>query len=265
MDADLRGAALAGVRLGGTNLFANRLGEGALEDIDLTGVVFEPPASRLRWLEQRLDSLVKADNLGLMTFFGDSEPLENLMRMLKQHEYPRQTLEVTYALRRGLRRRASSEGTFWERVGSYVQLLFVELPIEYGAAPLRPVGIVLALVGLFGSVYLLPLYRPSRRFGEIWRITPRDQFGRFSDGVFKEPLRATRPREALLAYWFSFLSAVNIGGRIFNLDDLFINCQPYEFHLRGTGWVRTLSGLQALVTLYMILLTLLIYFEKVTF
>ena len=265
VDTDFSRANLAGANLTGTRLFSNRLDETGLDQIDLAGVVFEPSDAAMAMIKRRLGELARAKNLGLMTFHNDPYPLENLQRLLKQNDFPRQTLEITYALRRGQRRKASSEGTLLERVGSYLRLAFIEFPIEYGASPFRPFLILGVLIFVFGLIYSVPLYKPSRRFGEIWRVTPREQFGRFNDGVFKEPLQATRPVHFLIAFWYSFLSAMNIGGRIFNLDNLFVNIQPYEFHLRGTGWVRVLSGIQALITLYLILLTLLIYFEKVTF
>ncbi len=266
MNADLRRAQLSHARLWGTNLFANDLRGTALADLDLAGVIFEPPMKNVNALQSRLDELARARNLGLMTFFNDSRPLEELRRMLKRGDYGREHLEVTYAIRRGQRQRASAEGTLGERAASLLQLVLVELPIEYGAAPLRPVLIVFVLIVAFAAIYMVMLVWPSPYWGEIWRIRPREQFARRSgDSAVRERLQARSLRDLPIALWFSFLAALNIGGRIFNIDDLFINCQREEFYLRATGWARTLSGIQALITLYLFLLTLLIFFEKVTF
>ncbi|MEE8435130.1 MAG: pentapeptide repeat-containing protein [bacterium] len=266
LNSNLSGANLSGAVLKGANLFANSLEKTSFKGVSLAGVIFEPPAKRLAFIKKNLEHLVKADNLGLMTFRSDPEPLEKLRRMLKQDEYRWERLEISYAIRRGKRQRATSEGTLMEQVGGLLQLFFIELTIEYGAAPFRPLTIVFTMIFVFGFVYMIPLIVPSKIFGEIWVLKPKNQFARRSvDGALRERLVAGSFRDLPIAFWFSFLSAMNIGGRIFNIDDLFINCQREEYYLRATGWVRTLSGIQALITLYLFLLTILIFFERAAF
>lgn len=265
VESDLSGVNLTGAVLRGTNLFANKLDGTGLDNVDLAGVIFEPTPEKLAYINKRIPDLAHAKNLGLMTFLESSEPLEDLRRMLKKQDYSQEVLQVTYAIRRGQRQKASMNGTVWEQVGSFVQWIFIELPIEYGAAPLRPLLIVFLLIFVFGVVYMIPLIRPSQRFGEIWRISPRGRFFRFSDGDIQQPIVARSFRDLPIAFWFSFLSALNIGGRMFNIDDVFINCQKSEYYLRPTGWVRTLCGVQAIITIYLFVLTLLIFFEKITF
>ncbi|MCH8887861.1 MAG: pentapeptide repeat-containing protein [SAR324 cluster bacterium] len=266
LNSNLSRANLTGAVLQGTNLFANALEKISFKGVSLAGVIFEPPVKRLASIKKNLDHLVKASDLGLMTFRSDPEPLEKLRRMLNQGEYRWERLEITYAIRRGKRQQASKEGTFMEQAGGLLQLFFIELTIEYGAAPFRPMTIVLVMIFLFGFVYMIPLIVPSKTFGEIWLLKPKDRFARRSvDGAIRERLVAGSFRDLPIAFWFSFLSAMNIGGRIFNIDDLFINCQREEYYLRATGWVRTLSGIQALLTLYLFLLTAMIFFEQVAF
>jgi len=263
--ADLRGAHLRGAFFEGTNLFANDLTGTNLRDVNLAGVIFEPPPDRLKALAGNLPSLMHARNLGLMTYRDDPQPLESLQRFLKKGNYTREVLEVTYAIRRGERLALSRYGTIWERIGSYLQWVFVEIPVEYGASPLRPLALLFLSIGLFGLLYIIPLCLPSQRFGEILRITPSNRFFRFSKDTVTERLKADSPWDISIAFWFSTLAALNIGGRIFNLDDLLINCQRHEYYLRGTGWVRTISGLQAVVSVYLVLLALLVFFEKIAF
>ena len=266
LNSNLSRANLSGAVLRGANLFSNSLENTSFKGVSLAGVIFEPPAERLAFIEKNLERLVKADNLGLMTFRSDPEPLEKLRQMLRQGEYRWERLEISYAIRRGKRQQATSDGTFAEQAGGLLQLVFIELTIEYGAAPFRPMIIVFAMIFVFGFVYMIPLIVPSKAFGEIWILKQRDQFARRSmDGAIRERLVAVSFRELPIAFWFSFLSAMNIGGRIFNIDDLFINCQREEYYLRATGWVRTLSGIQALITLYLFLLTILIFFERAIF
>lgn len=266
LNSNLNRANLSGAVLKGTNLFANSLENTPFKGVNLDGVIFEPPAERLAFIRKNLERVVKADNLSLMTFRNDPEPLGKLRQMLNHRDYRWERLEITYAIRRGKRQKVSSEGTLMEQLGGLAQLFFIELTIEYGAAPFRPMIIVFAIIFLFGFVYMIPLIVPSKTFGEIWYLKPRDQFARRSvDGAVRQLLVARGFRDLPIAFWFSFLSAMNIGGRIFNIDDLFINCQREEYYLRATGWVRTLSGVQALITLYLFLLTLLVLFERAVF
>lgn len=265
MESDLRGAHLRGGVFEGVNLFANRLQGTNLDGVDLSGVFFEPSPKQWSDLSRDLSMFSEAQNLGLMTYHNDAQPLKKLRSLLKRGDYRREVLDVTYAIRRGERSTLSREGTLMERVGSFFLWIFVEFPVEYGASPLRPLMLLFILIGLFGLFYLLPLCLPSKRFGAILRITPNNQFFRFSNQTHMVPLKTRSWWMFPLAFWFSTLSALNIGGRIFNLDDMFINCQTTEYYLRATGWIRTISGVQAVVSLYLILLTLLVFFEKITF
>jgi uncharacterized protein YjbI with pentapeptide repeats len=264
-DTNLADVTLNGASLRGINLFANNLNGTNLDGVNLMGVVFDPSAERARELGEKLETISRAKNLGLMTFYNDPGPLEHLRRLFKEEGYQKQELEITYAIRRGERKRISESGTFWERLASMAAFVFIEFPIEYGASPYRPFGIIFALVGLCGLIYVIPLKWPSQRFGEIWMITPKGRFFGADDAVREEVVRLRRPRDLVLAFWFSFLSTFNIGGKIFNLDDLFMQCQPREYHLRGTMWVRTIAGIQSLICIYLVVLVLLVYLEKITF
>lgn len=264
-DTVLANVTLTGASLEGINLFANNLEGTKLDGVSLFGVVFDPPPNRWKELADKVHTIARARNLGMMTFYNNSLPLESLRRLFKQNGYHSQELAITYAIRRGKRKRITENGTLTERLGSLLQFVFIEFPIEYGASPYRPFALLFALVMGLGFVYMIPLIRPSERFGEIWMITPKGQFFRREEGVDEKIFRAKTPRDLLLAFWFSFLSAFNIGGQALNLDDIFMQCQRKEYHLRGTMWVRTIAGIQSLVCMYLIVLTLLVYLEKITF
>ena len=259
-EVDLRGASLRGI-----NLFSNKLAGTRLDGVNLAGVVYEPGEEYAGFIQDNVDSIARASNLGLMTFYQDSKPLEELRRILRKADYNRQELEVTYAIRRGLRQQVSKGGSLTEKLSGVLQFVFLEFPIEYGAAPLRPLLVISALMVLFAFLYMIPLIVPSHRFGRIWKITPK---GRFfgSGGTQKEEVLVARGVRALvIAFWFSFLSSFNIGGRMFNLDDLFLHCQPEEYYLHATGLARTVSGVQSLISVYLLVLMLLVFLEKVAF
>ena len=77
-------------------------------------------------------------------------------------------------------------------------------------------------------------------------------------------LRWARPlywlRLLWVAFYFSLLSAFQIGWRELNVGNWISRVQPREYTLRATGWVRTVSGLQSLLSVYLLALWVLTYF-----
>ena len=64
------------------------------------------------------------------------------------------------------------------------------------------------------------------------------------------------------ALYFSLLSAFNIGWRDLNVGNWLVRLQGSEFTLRATGWVRSVSGLQSLISVYLLALWVLCYFGR---
>ena len=69
-------------------------------------------------------------------------------------------------------------------------------------------------------------------------------------------------RVAAMALYFSVLSAFAIGWRELNVGNWLTGIQRREYTLRGTGWVRTASGVQAVLSVYLIALWALTYFSR---
>jgi len=65
-----------------------------------------------------------------------------------------------------------------------------------------------------------------------------------------------------LPIFFSLLSAFQIGFREFSIGTWLTRTQPRNFGLEATGWVRTLSGLQSLLSVYLLAMWLLTYFGR---
>jgi hypothetical protein len=66
----------------------------------------------------------------------------------------------------------------------------------------------------------------------------------------------------LIGLYFSILSAFSIGWRELNVGTWIARVQPREYTLRATGWVRTVSGLQSIVSVYLLALWVLTYFGR---
>ncbi len=54
--------------------------------------------------------------------------------------------------------------------------------------------------------------------------------------------------------YFSVLSAFHLGWRELNVGTWIARMQPREYTLRATGWVRTVSGIQSLLSVYLLAL-----------
>jgi len=67
---------------------------------------------------------------------------------------------------------------------------------------------------------------------------------------------------ARLALYFSLLSAFHLGWRELNVGTWITRLQPREYTLRTTGWVRVISGVQSLLSVYLLALWALTYFGR---
>jgi len=69
-------------------------------------------------------------------------------------------------------------------------------------------------------------------------------------------------RVVAVGMYTSILSAFHIGWRDLNVGSWIARMQPREYTLRATGWVRLVSGLQFLISVYLLALWVVTYFGK---
>jgi hypothetical protein len=153
-----------------------------------------------------------------------------------------------------------------------VHLILFEWPCDYGMSPGRPLRFLLWLIPICALFYWIALRKSNDRHG-IWMIIPKDRLARGRDRERAIVLR-TYPaqtwrmrvvgecRRLRLSLYFSFLSAFHIGWREFSVGTWITRLQGREYTLRAKGWVRTLSGLQSLVSVYLLALAVLSYFGR---
>jgi hypothetical protein len=120
-------------------------------------------------------------------------------------------------------------------------------------------------------VYSWPIWRQprrSKRASGIYRVWPKDRI-EMHDGKpsLDNPARVERLHASGLATlgwssYFSLLSAFQIGFREFSVGTWLTRTQPRNFALEATGWVRSLSGLQSLLSVYLLAMWLLTYFGR---
>jgi len=156
-----------------------------------------------------------------------------------------------------------------ESLFSYV--LF-ELPSAYGMAPGRALWGLLGFIPAFALPYWLAIKNGNSRHG-IWMILPEDRLasrGGKKKAVLIRPHVAKTSRERLVGecrmlrtgLYFSLLSAFHLGWRELNVGTWIARLQFREYTLRATGWVRMVSGIQSLLSVYLLALWVLTYFGR---
>jgi uncharacterized protein YjbI with pentapeptide repeats len=294
-EADLRWAMLEKVDLGGANLqeadlFRAKLEGAFLVEANLAGALYEPnPESlpavwSLEGPSNRLEGLL---------FHRSPAALIALREAFKKAGMRSQERQITYAIEHT--RRLQAWNPLWyggedprpwleqltgkgESLFSYV--LF-ELPSGYGMVPSRALATLGLLILVFSLVYMVALVTARGRAG-IWATWPSDRV--YQEEGTKEATRVSTmfffPRAQaraaghsggvllrgvsvpLIGLYFSLLSAFSLGWRELNVGTWIARVQPREYTLRATGWVRTVSGIQSLLSVYLLALWVLTYFGR---
>jgi hypothetical protein len=78
----------------------------------------------------------------------------------------------------------------------------------------------------------------------------------------EELLDIISPKCLVYGFYFSILSAFHIGWRDLNMGNWIARIQPYEYRLQATGWARTVSGIQSLISVFLLALSILTYFGR---
>jgi hypothetical protein len=139
---------------------------------------------------------------------------------------------------------------------------FFEWTCKWGLSPGRPLLILLLLIGLFSMVYMFSIVGFNKVDG-IWRVWIPERVRQDLGKPNPERLILHQtPKVIKYSLYFSLLSSFNIGWRDLNVGHWIARMQPREFSLRASGWVRTVSGLQSLISVYLLALAVLSYFSR---
>jgi hypothetical protein len=253
--ADLRGADLRGAQLTGAHLVYARL----------EGAVFEP-----KNLPTPVE-MARAQSLEKLRYDEDPGPLTQLRKQFQDAGYREQEREITYALNR----EESNRDSFIER---WFRRIAFDWTCRYGLTPGRPLRIVLWLWLLCSFVYVTFIHwgggsgiyflasrsLPGKSNVRGKQVRPRAI--RAVRAVQKEKVRALGLRQELrllrAAMFFSLLSAFSTGFRDIAFGRWLRMLTKREYDLKPAGWARPVSGLQSLISVYLIALWVLSYFGR---
>ena len=275
-DADFRNAVFKGADFTGAYL-----------DTDMDSILLELKPGRL----PNVPSLALAKNLSKLKYAVSPHTLVELREAFRKAGMRREEREITYAIKHEERLRSNTFESF------FTWFLF-ELPTGYGMEPGRALMFLAALVFLFAIPYTIML-RPAHTRQDVcsviiegerarlcWPVPAGIWAVRLGDGIHKwgddQPVLLTtefvfpraRPIDAphgravhwflafLSGLYFSALSSFQMGWKELNVGTWMTRLQPREYTIRATGWVRTVSGIQSLMSVYLLALWVLTYFGR---
>jgi len=167
------------------------------------------------------------------------------------------------------------------KIESLFQLVCFEWTCGYGLYPGRPLKIMGLGLLFFTVPYLLALGARKPETG-LWVVLLPDRV--LDKNIKEKPIkltfenpflpppegrgirfRSTLPR-FLRVLWvglhFSLISAFSLGWRELNVGNWITRIQKQEYTLRATGWVRSVAGIQSLLSIYLLALWVLSYFGR---
>lgn len=299
--ADLSGADLTNAEFTAADLRNAHLRDALLVDVQLKAAQLEEADLFGATYEARNDpkprSIALAKNIEYMTHGGDSESLARLRREFKEAGFRDQERKITFALksRQGERLWAACDNGRGNCFEYLVNRYLFDVTSQYGMNPGRVLIIILGIFCVSIILYWclihyskdsgLSLIIPADRNNQpLWllenlskeaeeireggfttkrgfKIQPRELHrwkGLGYSGVF------LRRELALLwvSFVFSLMSTFNIKFRDVDFGRWLRQLTTKEYDIKATGWARTVAGLQALLSVYLVALLLVTYFGR---
>ena len=254
-DADLNSANLTGVNLTNADLTGADLSSAYLRQANLKGMLFNPAAitdpSKMLFAEGLSEIRIKI-----------VDPVVKMRSALAEAGFRNEQKALSSALKKHQLVNASLR----ERV--FQDYLVGGKLTDYGANPWASLEWLGIGIFVFFWPYLLAILKGSEKAG-IWRERPDSRLLKLPDEndhellVFdRKWLHSITGVVAIVGIpaYFSLLSAFHFGWRQLNIGNWLGRVQLREYVLKATGWVRMISGLQSLLSLYLVVLFLLCYF-----
>lgn len=258
-EADLRGARMRDSDLRDANLVGAYLEGAELKEANLLGAKFGSRRSNLRSNLGTIATWVGAR--GLSDIMIEAEPdtlaaFQELRDDLKKAGMRDEARGINSAILRAKMR----EGGWLEH---FVEFIAFDITSDYGASPGRPLALLLVGVVVFAIPYTFVLLsKDIGKAGAIWRDWPKERATKDVTSDQQERLCGLRVRRAVaVSLYFSALSAFRFDWREWKVKSWISRIQPNEYTLRPTGWVRVMSGVQAILSLYLLALAAVVYFD----
>ena len=272
IDADLRDSDLLNARLEKADLTNADLRGANLENTQLRNAIFD--RADLRRVEMSFAHLEKtsfndADMRGAEVYGTDMtmanltsvQGLSDLRESYNRAGDGAMGRYLTFVIKKQELEKLI-QGSFLYRLEGFFRIALFEVTCQYGMSPGRPLIILVCFILIFALIYMFAFVGLSKEDG-IWKVWIPERV-RFDLGK-SEPELLIHTKAVNIwgdGIYFSILSATQIGWRDLNVGNWIARIQPREYTLSATGWVRTVSGLQSLISVYLLALSVLTYFGR---
>ena len=269
-DASLIGAQMNRANLYKASLKNANLGLAILIETQLSGTILTGANFRSIDLEKAFyepiglpdkDTLSQIKNLATVTFSeGQQSFLVELRAVLKANGLRNLERQATYAIEKGKTKHFSTLERWFKTV------LF-DWTCQYGLKPYRSIYLIFILIPLYAFLYFFVIYNqlPGLREHCIVKDWEKENNKYFCGEQVPDPeiITQNNPWNSIkTAVLFSVYSASEIGWGEFTIGDWLKRLQYKEYTLYSYGWVRTVSGIQSLVSTYLLAITILSYFGR---
>ena len=289
-NAEIAGSDLRNANLKNANLIGVNLSQVRLEDADLFGATYEPSG------DPTPKSIAFAKNIEYMTYRSNSGPLASLRGVFKEMGFRDQERKITFSLksRQGELLRETCADHKGNCVEYWVNRILFDHTSQYGMNPGRVLVILLVIVVLSTLIYWLLMIRlqnsglsiiiPEHQDNQpLWlladlsnpgvtqtvglvttracKVQPRELHQFKALGYYREWIRRERAL-VWVSFVFSLMSTFNIKFRDVDFGRWLRQLTTKEYDIKAVGWTRTVSGLQALLSVYFIALLLVTYFGR---
>lgn len=250
------------------NLWRANLADVVFRNVDLSGArmhfavldnatIYEPMVGQL----PDLPNMSLAKGLHKMTYLDSPSALVELRNAFRMNGFNEEDRQLTYAIKQ--RENAIpvlDEPKITNYLEKYFNKLLFEYTVKWGLEPGRALKILSFLVLVFWIPYAWVLYKPTS--DGIWKHWHSDRARQDLGNNGPELLKLGFFSSLKYGFYFSLLSAFHFGWRDLNVGNWIMRIQTREFSLSATGWARALSGLQSLISLYLVAIWALSYFGK---
>jgi uncharacterized protein YjbI with pentapeptide repeats len=264
-DSNLKGATLNSANLSHAVLDYASLSEAhlILADLSYSWLKNTDLSQAIAWLANFEKAVFEPKNVDGLLIMGS----KNLSKL--SYTYPQAVVKLRKiakeqglrseerALTSSLRKHRQLELPIYEAV--FEEILF-RLPSDYGAKPWRSLWLILWIVFIFVIPYSFALVSSGK--DGIWKVWMSNRIRRDLGEEDPVRLRLNGLSVFTTALLFSVVSSFRIGWKELNVGDWISRIQSKEYTLQASGWVRTLSGIQSLISIFLLVTWVLTYFGR---
>jgi len=250
IESNLNGANLIGVFLGGSYLSEANVSRANMDKANLENInLFEPDPSSIQDF-----NFIGVKGLSKIKFNNPISVIE-LRKVARDSSARTEERALTSALIKYQLIRANLQ----EKI--FKQCILLGYITDFGAKPFCTIYMLLILIVTFAMPYTLFIKIPSK--DGIWKVWSEDRIRTDLGKEKKEKLTYRGYKKTCLwGLYFSVLSAFHIGWRELDIGNWIARISHREYTLKASGLARMVSGIQSLISIYLLASWLITYFGR---